>query len=104
MEFSLKDDELGDPFLAEEAVLALDLATPNKIRRMREITRDVSSIVADDLSGKGLELVDMKLEFGEDQGELLVIDEISGDTMRVHDPAKDEILDQIALAEKLNVI
>ena len=45
----------------------------------------------------------MKLEFGRSEGELLVIDELSGDTMRVYDPAKRKVLDQLELARRLGL-
>lgn len=104
VEFSLKDDELGDPFLTEKTVLKLDLASEVEIRKMREITREIASIIVDDLDDFALQLVDMKLEFGKLKDEILVIDEISGDTMRVYDPGLEKILNQVELAKKLNLI
>lgn len=101
VEFSLKDDDLRDPFLTEKAVLKLDLASEDEVREMKRIIRKVASIINDYLEDFELQLVDMKLEFGELNDEILVIDEISGDTMRVYDPGIKKILNQVELAKKL---
>lgn len=101
VEFSLKDDDLRDPFLTEKAVLKLDLASEDEVREMKRIIRKVASIINDYLEDFELQLVDMKLEFGELNDEILVIDEISGDTMRVYDSGIKKILNQVELAKKL---
>ncbi|WP_297073235.1 phosphoribosylaminoimidazolesuccinocarboxamide synthase [Thermococcus sp.] len=87
VEFTLKDDFLDDPLIAEDAVVALGIASGEDIEKMKETTRKVAKILREFFSLKGLQLVDFKLEFGRLDGELLIIDELSGDTMRV---AKDE--------------
>lgn len=104
VEFSLKDDDLRDPFLTEKAVLKLDLASEDEVREMKRIIRKVASTINDYLEDFELQLVDMKLEFGELNDEILVIDEISGDTMRVYDSGIEKILNQVELAKKLNLI
>ncbi|MCD6372603.1 MAG: phosphoribosylaminoimidazolesuccinocarboxamide synthase [Thermococcus sp.] len=86
VEFTLKDDSLDDPLIAEEAITALGIASKNEVEEMKETTRKVARVLRDFLSSKGLQLVDFKLEFGRLNGKLIVIDELSGDTMRV---AKD---------------
>ena len=86
VEFTLKDDRLDDPLIAEDAVVALGIANREEVKNMKETTRKVAGILREFFSSKGLRLVDFKLEFGRLNGELLVIDELSGDTMRV---AKD---------------
>ncbi|QDA31311.1 phosphoribosylaminoimidazolesuccinocarboxamide synthase [Thermococcus indicus] len=83
VEFTLKDDSLDDPIIAEEAVAALGIASDGELREMKSITRKVAEILRKFFSSKGLQLVDFKLEFGRLNGEILVIDELSGDTMRV---------------------
>jgi len=103
VEFNLKDDALKDPLLSPEAVVKLGLATAQEIEQMRAITRKVATLVGEELKRRGLELVDMKLEFGRLGGGLVVIDELSGDTMRVLDTKKRGLLTQIELAEKLCV-
>ena len=83
VEFTLKDDSLDDPLIAEEAVVSLGIASRREVREMKETTRKVAGILGEFFSSKGLELIDFKLEFGRLNGELLVIDELSGDTMRI---------------------
>jgi len=83
IEFTLKDDALGDPLICEEAVEKLGIASKEEIEEMKRITRKVAQILKKFFESRGLEIIDFKLEFGRRNGELLVIDEISGDTMRV---------------------
>ncbi|NJE61094.1 phosphoribosylaminoimidazolesuccinocarboxamide synthase [Thermococcus sp. 21S7] len=83
VEFTLKDDSLGDPLITEEAISRLGIASEGELEEMKEVTKRVAEILAGFFSAKGLELIDFKLEFGRLNGELLVIDELSGDTMRV---------------------
>ncbi|WP_297421766.1 phosphoribosylaminoimidazolesuccinocarboxamide synthase [Thermococcus sp.] len=82
-EFTLKDDRLDDPLIAEDSVIALGIASRGEVEKMKETMGKVVGILRDFLSSKDLQLVDFKLEFGRLGGELLVIDELSGDTMRV---------------------
>jgi phosphoribosylaminoimidazole-succinocarboxamide synthase len=56
------------------------------------------------LTDHGLTLIDMKLEFGRIGEKLVVIDALSGDTMRVYDPAEKKVLNQIELAERLGLL
>ncbi|MBP1913054.1 phosphoribosylaminoimidazolesuccinocarboxamide synthase [Thermococcus stetteri] len=83
VEFTLKDDSLKDPLITEEAIVKLGIASEEEIREMKEKTLEVAGILREFFSAKGLQLVDFKLEFGRRDGELIVIDELSGDTMRV---------------------
>lgn len=103
VEFNLKDDALGDPLLAPPAVVRLGMATPEEMEQMEKIIRKVASLVQKTLAGHGLELLDMKLEFGRIGGELVVVDEISGDTMRAHDSREKRVINQLELAEKLGL-
>ncbi|ASJ07070.1 phosphoribosylaminoimidazolesuccinocarboxamide synthase [Thermococcus pacificus] len=86
VEFTLKDDRLDDPVIAEDAISSLGIASREEVEEMKRTTVKVAEILRGFLASKGLQLVDFKLEFGRLNGELLVIDELSGDTMRV---AKD---------------
>lgn len=83
IEFTLKDDALGDSLICEEAVEKLGIASKEEIEEMKRITRKVVQILKEFFESRGLEIIDFKLEFGRRNGGLLVIDEISGDTMRV---------------------
>lgn len=103
IEFNLKDDELGDPLLTEESVIRLKIASTEDIQQMKRITREVANLIQSDLGEHGLDLIDMKLEFGRSDGGLRVVDEISGDTMRVRDLETGQMLNQIELAERLEL-
>lgn len=104
VEFNLKDDALGDPLITSQAVARLGIADAGELERMETVTRKVALLVTKSLLDLGLELVDMKLEFGRIDDKLLVVDELSGDTMRVYDPAEKKLLNQVELACKLGLI
>ena len=99
IEFTLKDDEREDPPINEERLVALGIVTEDQIRYMKESARKATAILKAHLAEKGLDLIDIKYEFGEVDGQTIIIDEISGDGMRV---AKDgKILLQKELAAAL---
>lgn len=83
VEFTLKDDGRGDPPVCREAVAALGIAGPAEIDYMERTARRATALIKERLALKGLELIDIKYEFGKTGGEILLIDEISGDTMRI---------------------
>ncbi|WP_312137938.1 phosphoribosylaminoimidazolesuccinocarboxamide synthase [Brevundimonas sp.] len=85
VEITLKDDERGDPLINDDTLVALGLLSPSHLQQAKDITRNVCRIVEADLRGKNLTLVDMKIELGLVDGEVIVIDEISADAMRVMD-------------------
>ena len=86
VEFTLKDDRCGDPLITEDAMIALGIAPAEAVRYMKNAARQATAIIRANLAQKGLELIDVKYEFGEVDGKTIIIDEISGDSMRV---AKD---------------
>lgn len=83
VEFTLKDDERGDPLITEDALVALGIVTPEAVRYMKNAARQATAIIRTNLAQKGLELIDVKYEFGEVDGKAVIIDEVSGDSMRV---------------------
>lgn len=99
VEFNLKKDKLKDPLITRQAILKLGLTGDVELGRIEVTTRRVAGLVRRVLTEVGLELIDMKLEFGRTGDKLLVIDGISGDTMRVYDPGKKKVLNQLELAE-----
>ncbi len=103
IEFCLKDDNLGDPLITSLAATKLGLASFEELKQMERTTRKVALIIQENLAEHGLELIDMKLEFGKINDKLVVIDEISGDTMRVYDSKKQRMLNQLEFAQKLGV-
>ncbi|MEW6592483.1 MAG: phosphoribosylaminoimidazolesuccinocarboxamide synthase [Candidatus Hadarchaeota archaeon] len=101
VEFNMKDDILHDPLINEDVIIRLKIASPNEIRQIKQFARKIYKNVSKDLERHGLTLVDMKLEFGRIQKKLVMIDSLSGDTMRVMDPKSGKILSQLELAEEL---
>lgn len=83
VEITIKDDQRGDPLINEQALSQLQLITPEEIDRAVELTRQVTRLVQQECRRVGLELIDIKLEFGRIDRQVAVIDEISGDNMRV---------------------
>lgn len=86
VEVTLKDDERQDPFITKDALEALNILNADEYKEIADLTVKISEVVKEELAKKGLELYDIKLEFGRDQetGEVLLIDEISGGNMRVY--------------------
>ena len=84
VEVTLKDDAKGDPLITSEALEALGIMSHEMFESMKEQTLKITRIVADDLAGKGLDLYDIKFEFGYNNGEVLLIDEIASGNMRVY--------------------
>ena len=86
VEVTLKDDERQDPFITEAALEALNILNADEYKEIVDLTVKISEVIKEELAQKGLDLYDIKLEFGRDQetGEVLLIDEISGGNMRVY--------------------
>ena len=99
VEFTVKDDERGDPLINEDALQVLGVLAAEEIVKVKRVTRSVGEILENHLTDKGLTLVDFKLEFGRVHGDIVIIDEISGDGMRVF--RGSEPLSQKALAEEI---
>ncbi len=89
VETTLKDDEKGDPLVTKDALSVLGVMTPEMYDSMKEQTLAITKIVADDLAKKGLELYDIKFEFGySENGDVILIDEIASGNMRVYKDGK----------------
>lgn len=84
VEFTLKDDERGDPPISEDGLELLGLLTREECEAIKDFTRKICGIIKDELASKGIELYDIKIEFGhiEKGGQIVLIDEISGGNMR----------------------
>ena len=100
VEITLKDDERGDPLINDDTLVALDLVSPAHLEQAKDITRRVCRLVETNLRDKGLTLIDMKIEIGLVDGEVVIIDEISADAMRVMD-AEGKVLEHSTVFEKL---
>lgn len=85
VEFTIKDDARNDPLITREALIALDILTDAQYDQLVADTVRITGLVADDLAKRGLELYDIKLEFGLFGDSILLMDEISAGNMRVMD-------------------
>jgi len=84
VEVTLKDDLRADPPITKDALLALGLLSEAEYEICKALTRQITKLIASDLSARGLELHDIKFEFGKHGDDILLIDEISGGCMRVY--------------------
>ena len=89
-----KDDSRHDPMLNDDLIYALKLSTPEELQGIKKIALRVNSVLKDYLDGRGIDLVDFKLEFGKKDGVMYVGDEISMDSMRLWDKKTGESLDK----------
>lgn len=95
IEFSYKNDDLGDPLINSYHALALKLATKKEIETIKDMAFKVNSVLKEYFLGLGIELVDFKLEFGRTyDGTIVLADEISPDTCRFWDSKTHEKLDK----------
>ena len=84
VECTFKNDEKGDPLVTGEGLAALGIMSPELFESMKEQTLKITKIIADDLATIGLQLWDIKFEFGYNDGEVILIDEIASGNMRVY--------------------
>lgn len=92
VEVSLKDDAKGDPFIDQELLELFEILKPGEYDTLKTLTREITKIVEGEIKAKGLELIDIKLEFGRDKaGNVVLIDEVSGGNMRVYDQDKNSV-------------
>ena len=98
VEMTFKNDEKGDPLVIKDALVALGVMTDKQYEDIKDMTQMITKIVADDLKEKGLDLYDIKFEFGYDKdGSVMLIDEIASGNMRVY---KDgEYIDPMTLSK-----
>ena len=95
IEFSYKNDALGDPLINSSHVIALSLATPEELELIRRYAFRVNEVLSALWASRGITLVDFKLEFGRlADGTIVLADEISPDTCRLWDSATGKKLDK----------
>ena len=98
VEMTFKNDEKGDPLVTKDGLVALGVMTEKQYDDMKKMTQDITKIVANDLKEKGLDLYDIKFEFGYDRdGNVMLIDEIASGNMRVY--KNGEYIDPMTLSE-----
>ena len=85
VETTFKNDALGDPLVTKDGLVDLGVMTAEQYDSLKAQTQAITKIVADDLAAKGLELYDIKFEFGYDpNGNVMLIDEVASGNMRVY--------------------
>ncbi len=94
LEFSYKNDDLGDPFINDYYALGLGLATKEEIDKISEYAFKVNSFLIEFFKKVNVDLIDFKIEFGRFHGEIVLADEISPDTCRFWDSTTKEKLDK----------
>ena len=97
VECTFKNDAKGDPLVTSEGLAALGVMSQEQFNSMKEQTLKITKIVADDLKTIGLDLWDIKFEFGYNENEVILIDEIASGNMRVYRDGK--IVDPIELTK-----
>ena len=98
IEYSYKDDELGDPLIAKEHILEFKWATEKELEMINNYCLRINDFMQGMFRGVGIKLVDFKLEFGRvnsnNKIEILLADEISPDTCRLWDVISEKKLDK----------
>ena len=85
VETTFKNDAKGDPLVTKDALVALGVMSAEQYDSLKEMTQAITKIVADELKARGLDLYDIKFEFGYDaDGNVMLIDEIASGNMRVY--------------------
>lgn len=94
LEYHYKNDSLGDPLINDYHIRAINLASDEEMRQIKEYSFKVDTILSNFFDAKELDLVDFKLEFGRHKNEILLGDEISPDTCRLWEKGTKKKLDK----------
>lgn len=94
LEFSYKNDDLGDPLINDDHILALELATEEQLENVKKYAYAVNEALKEFFLQRDLKLVDFKIEFGLFEGNVILADEISPDTCRLWDVNTNEKMDK----------
>jgi len=98
IEYCYKNDDLDDPLIAKEHILAFKWATLDELKKINDMTFRINDFMIGMFRGIGIKLVDFKLEFGRlqegDRQEVILADEISPDTCRLWDVVSEKKLDK----------
>ena len=85
VECTFKNDELGDPLVTKDGLVDLSVMTSEQYDSLKAQTQAITKIVHEDLAAKGMELYDIKFEFGyAPDGSVMLIDEVASGNMRVY--------------------
>jgi phosphoribosylaminoimidazole-succinocarboxamide synthase len=88
VEMTFKDDQKGDPLVTKDALVDLKVMTAAQYDFVKEMTQKITAIVGESLKEKGMELYDIKFEFGYYKDEVILMDEISSGNMRAYRDGK----------------
>jgi len=94
LEFSYKNDELGDPMINDYHIKAMGFATDEQLKIVKEYALKVNDVLKEFFLGINIKLIDFKLEFGIYDGQVILADEISPDTCRLWDAETNKKLDK----------
>jgi len=94
LEFSYKDDDLGDPMINDYYAIAIGAATREEIDKITKYVFKINDFLVKFFAECGIELIDFKVEFGRYHGDIILADEISPDTCRFWDIKTREKLDK----------
>lgn len=94
LEFSYKDDALGDPMINDYYAVAIGAATWDEVNKISEYALKINDIMKRFFKEIGIDLIDFKIEFGRYKDEIILADEISPDTCRFWDSKTHEKLDK----------
>lgn len=95
LEFSYKNDDLGDPMVNDYHILAMEYAAEEELDKIKAYALKINEILSAYLKDANIELIDFKLEFGKTaDGTIVLADEISPDTCRFWDTVTHEKLDK----------
>lgn len=89
-----KDDSRHDPMLNDDLIVALKLATPAELKKIKKVALEINRLLFALLAAQGITLVDFKIEFGRQGKSICLGDEISMDSMRLWDKKSGESLDK----------
>jgi phosphoribosylaminoimidazole-succinocarboxamide synthase len=95
IELCYKRDDLGDPMLNDDHIIALDIATFNELKELKQKALRINEVLIDYFKNFNLDLIDFKIEFGKtSDGEILLADEVSPDTCRLWDTTTKQKFDK----------
>jgi len=94
LEFSYKNDDLGDPMINDYYAIAIGAATREEIDKISGYAFKINEVLKQFFGEAGIELIDFKIEFGRYHDDIILADEISPDTCRLWDVNSHEKLDK----------
>lgn len=88
VEMTFKNDAKEDPLVTRDGIVALGVMSEKQYDEIKSMTQQITKIISEDLAAKGLDLYDIKFEFGYSGDEVILIDEIASGNMRVYKDGK----------------